>query len=160
MDVRIINPFLAGAVRVLTTMAMMEPVPGKPFINEDQYAKGIVSAIIPIGGDASGSMSLTFTEPCIKAVVRGLLGIVGSEINEYIEDAVGELTNMICGDARERLKEQGFSLKAGIPVIVKGENHRVEHLFDGPRLAVPFETPAGQFMVEVVFFSHVVQLAS
>ena len=32
MDVRIINPFLAGAVRVLTTMAMMEPVPGKPFI--------------------------------------------------------------------------------------------------------------------------------
>jgi len=41
MCVRIINLFLAGAVRVLTTMAMIEPVPGKPFITEDQYAKGM-----------------------------------------------------------------------------------------------------------------------
>jgi len=89
MDVRIINPFLAGAVRVLTTMAMIEPVPGKPFINEDQYAKGIVSAIISIDGDASGSMSLTFTKPCIKAIVQDLLGIEGGKMNEYIEDAVG-----------------------------------------------------------------------
>ena len=159
MDVRIINPFLAGAIRVLTTMAMIEPVPGKPFINEDQYAQGVVSAIIAIDGDATGSMSLTFTEPCIRAVVQGLLGIEGSEINEYIEDAVGELTNMICGDARARLKEQGFSLKAGIPTIVAGENHRIEHVFDGPRLCIPFETPAGQFMVEVVFLSNVIQLA-
>ena len=67
---------------------------------------------------------------------------------------------MICGDARTRLKELGFSLNAGIPAIVKGENHHVEHLFDGLRLAVPFEIPTGQFIVEVVLVSNVIQLAS
>jgi len=64
---------------------------------------------------------------------------------------------MICGDTRARLRERGFSLKACIPTIATGENHRVEHRFDGPRLAVTFETPAGQFIVEVVFFSNVIQ---
>lgn len=69
MDVRIINPFFGDAIRVLTTMAMIELFPGKFFINVDQYAQGIVSAIISIDGDASGSMSLAFTKPCIRAAV-------------------------------------------------------------------------------------------
>lgn len=78
MDIRIINPFFADAIRILTTMAMIELFPGKFFINVGQYAQSIISAIISIDGDASGSMSLTFTEPCIRAAVQGLLGIEGS----------------------------------------------------------------------------------
>jgi chemotaxis protein CheX len=159
MDVRIVNPFLAGTIKVLTTMAMIEPIPGKPFVNEDEFAIGTVSAVIAISGDASGSMALSFTGPCIRAIVRGLLGIDYNEVNEYVEDAVGELTNMICGDARAHLREEGFSLRAGIPSIVKGEKHRIEHLDNGPRLAIPFETHYGKFMVEVVM-SEPVQIAS
>ncbi len=58
------------------------------------------------------------------------------------------------------LKEEGVSLNTGIPDIVVGENHPVEHLFDGLRLAVQLETPAGQFVVQVVFLRNLIQLAS
>ncbi len=160
VDVRIINPFLSAAIKVIKTMAMIEPSPGKPFLNEDEYAPGVVSAVITIsGGAVCGSMALTFTEPCIKAIVHGLVGIEVTGIDADVKDAVGELTNMICGDARAGLREEGFFLKAAIPSIVAGEKHQIQHMVDGPRLAIPFETPHGPFTVEIVM-SEAIQLAS
>jgi chemotaxis protein CheX len=58
---------------------------------------------------------------------------------------------MICGDARRRLAEDGLILQAGIPTIVGGKGHTIKHIANGPRLAVPFETSQGSFMVEVAF---------
>lgn len=151
MDVRVINPFLSAAVHVLQTMANIEAMPGKPFLKKDKHALGDVSAIIGITGAARGSMALTFTESCIKAVVSKLLGIAVTGINDEVKDAVGELTNMICGGARGRLGEEGISLQAGIPTIVTGKDHSIRHINDGPHLAVPFDTPHGGFVVEVAF---------
>jgi len=34
MDAKIINPFLEAAVNVIKTMAMVEVVPGKPFLKK------------------------------------------------------------------------------------------------------------------------------
>lgn len=153
MDVRIINPFLEAAVHVLKTMTDIEALPGKPFLKKDKHALGDVSAIIGISGDARGSMALTFTASCIKEVVSRLLKVAVHEIDDDVQDAVGELTNMICGDARGRLGEEGFSLQAGIPTIVTGKDHSIKHINDGPYLGIPFETPFGAFVVEVAF-SH------
>jgi chemotaxis protein CheX len=151
MDVRLINPFLTATIHVLSTMARIQPTPGKPFLKADRAALGDVSAIIGITGVASGSMALTFTESAIRAIVNNLLGIQSAEVNEELWDAVGELTNMICGDARRRLSEEGISLQAGIPTIVSGKNHSIAHINNGPRLAIPFTTPHGGFTVEVAF---------
>ncbi len=151
MDVKLINPFLAAAIHVLNTMAGVEAKPGKPFVKESDLAIGDVSAIIGITGAAQGSMALVFTEECIKGVVSGLFGTEFTELNDEVRDAVGELTNMICGDARRRLAEDGLTLQAGIPTIVGGKGHSVRHVANGPRLAVPFETQDGTFMVEVAF---------
>lgn len=151
MDVRIINPFLEAAIHVLKTMSGVDASPGRPFLKKDSQAMGDVSAIIGISGDARGSMALTFTLSCIKEVVSRLLKITVHEIDDDVKDAVGELTNMICGDARRRLGEEGFSLQAGIPTIVTGKDHSIRHINEGPHLGVPFETPYGGFVVEVAF---------
>ncbi len=151
MDAKIINPFLEAAINVLKTMAMVEPRPGKPYVKKDQVAAGDVSGIIGITGEAQGSMSISFEADCIKAIVGNLFGMPVEEINDEVKDAVGELTNMICGDARRRLEAQGISLQAGTPTIVAGPQHQIRHIVSGPCLAVPFETDHGKFVVEVAF---------
>ncbi len=151
MDVKIINPFLEAAINVLKTMAMMDPKPGKPFVKKDLLAIGDVSGIIGITGDAQGSMSISFTEPCISAIVTNLFGMPVNEIDDDVRDAVGELTNMICGDARRRLEAQNITLQAGTPIVVAGKNHSITHVNNGPCLAIPFTTSAGDFVVEVAF---------
>ncbi len=151
MDVRLINPFLQATMHVIGTMARIEPTPGRPFLKKDGAALGDVSAIIGITGAARGSMALTFTESAIKAIVSNMVGTQSLEIDDELRDAVGELTNMICGDARRRLSEDGISLQGGIPTIVSGKNHSISHINNGPRLAIPFSTPQGGFVVEVAF---------
>jgi len=151
MDVKLINPFLTAVMHVLKTMAGIDARPGKPFLKKDDRAMGDVSAIIGITGAARGSMALVFTEKCIKEIASSLLGEVFTQVSHEVKDAVGELTNMICGDARRRLSEEGLCLQAGIPTVVAGANHSITHIADGPRLAVPFETANGSFMVEVAF---------
>lgn len=158
MDVRLINPFLLAAIHVIKTMTNVEPKPGKPFVKKDRLPLGDVSAVIGIAGDARGSMALSFTESCIKAIVQNLLQMEVTRIDEEVEDAVGELTNMICGDARGRLNEDGFSLQASIPTVIVGKDHRIRHINDGPHLAIPFETPYGGFTVEVAFSQDLYKL--
>ncbi|WP_456433432.1 chemotaxis protein CheX [Thermosulfuriphilus sp.] len=149
MDVRYINPFLSAAVNVLKTMAMTEAKPGKPYIKKDGTATGDITGIIGITGDKEGSLSITFTEPCILHILSNMLGESYDGITEEVKDAVGELTNMICGNARQILQKEGLNLSASIPTIVTGKGHTIKHLCSGPKLAIPFSTEAGDFTVEV-----------
>ena len=151
MDAKIINPFLEAAMNVLKTMAMIEAAPGKPFLKKNDTAMGDVSGIIGITGAAQGSMSISFESPCICSVVTNLFGVSVSEINDEVKDAVGEMTNMICGDARRRLEGAGISLQAGTPTVVAGKDHSITHIHTGPCLAVPFKTEKGKFVLEVAF---------
>jgi chemotaxis protein CheX len=153
VDVKIINPFLAATIHVLKTMADITPVASKPFLKKDATAIGDVTAIIGITGAAKGSMSLSFSESSIKAIVAGLIGTPVDDLNDEVKDAVGELTNMISGDARRRLSEESISLQGGIPTIISGRGHTVRHIHNGPCIAIPFETPFGGFIVEIAFSS-------
>jgi chemotaxis protein CheX len=151
MDIRLINPFLLAAMHVLKTMAEIDAKPGKPSLREDVPGPGDVSAIIGITGDAQGSMALIFTAQCIMGISSYLLGEDFTQSELEVRDTAGELTNMICGDARRRLAEQGLILQAGRPSIAEGKGRSIMHVADGSRVAVPFETSHGSFRVEVAF---------
>jgi chemotaxis protein CheX len=68
-DAKIVRPFLEAVKNVIGTMAMIEVVPGKPFMKRDTVTSGDVTGVIGITGDRNGTMSVTFTRPCIQAVV-------------------------------------------------------------------------------------------
>ena len=151
MDMEFINPFLIATCNVLKTMASIEAKPGRPYVKKDENASGDVSGIIGITGDTQGSLSITFSAASIKAIVSNMLGEEYEEINDEVKDAVGEITNMISGDARRELFEKGRNLNAAIPTVVSGPSHTIKHLGNGPCIAIPFETDAGPFVVEVCF---------
>ncbi len=53
-------------------------------------------------------------------VVSAFLGAAPTKVDADVIDVVGELTNMICGNAKERLSVPGLSL--GLPTVVSGSN--------------------------------------
>lgn len=147
MNVEFINPFLLAAVKVMETMTFTEARPKKPYLKQDKEPKGDVTGIIGINGQAEGSLAISFKHDCICHLVTNMFGEQVDTINQDVKDAVGELTNMISGDARRQLAESGLPLQAGIPQVFSGPGHKVEH--SGPAIAVPFETPGGEFTIEV-----------
>jgi len=151
MDANIVNPFIDATVNVLATMASTRAEAGKPYLKKDQVARGDVSGVMGLTGETRGTISVSFTETSILAIVSNMLGEEIKEMNEEIKDAVGEITNMISGQARKKLDEQGMSLKAAIPSVIMGKNHTITHITTFPIIAIPFHTDNGEFTIEVCF---------
>lgn len=149
MNVQFINPFLEGTIEVLTTMAMVEPIVGKPYLKQGNQAKGDVSGIIGMTGSARGSLALSFSEQSILMIVSNMLGEQHTKINDEVRDAVGEITNMISGVARKKLESQGYNIVAAIPTVVSGKDHAILHVLGGASIIIPFEVANGAFYVDV-----------
>jgi len=151
MDAQLINPFIKATLNVLETMAFMKAAPQQPFLKKDNVAKGDVSSVIGLSGESKGTISITFTEPCILSIVSNMFGETMSQINNEVMDAVGEIANMISGQARQVLEGKGKVLYAAVPTMIKGKDHSISHKTTAPIMAVPFKTEHGDFTIEVCF---------
>ena len=155
MQVAFINPFLDAAVNVLKTMAFTDPKSDKPFVKKaGEPSLGDISGIVGLTGPVQGSVAISFSTAAILHIVSSMFGEPVTEIDAEVKDAVGELTNMICGDARRMLEEKGYSFVASIPTVVVGQKHEILHTVPGSSLIIPFtfddEKP---FFVDVCFES-------
>jgi len=151
MQVAYINPFIEATLHVLETMAFTKATGGKPYLKKDKSARGDVSGIIGLTGDVKGTIAVSFTENCILPIVSSMFGAKMKELNDEVKDAVGEIANMISGQARQKLELMGRNLKASIPTMVVGKGHSISHLTQENIIAIPFVTESGEFTIEVCF---------
>ena len=140
--------FVSATINVLSTMANVHPVAGKPFVKNNMVARGDVTAIVGVAGVCKGSIAVTFTKASAIAVVRAMLGDDVQDVIQDTKDTVGEVTNMISGQARAKLAEQGVAMQGSTPSIVFGDNHCITHVTSAPVIAIPFTMEAGEFTVE------------
>ena len=114
-------------------MAFTETQVGKPFFKgKTPLSEGDVTGIVGLTGDKNGSLAVSFSEAAILQVVSNMFGEACKEMNDDVRDAVGEITNMICGDARRILAEQGYQFQAAIPTVIDGKGHKICHAFRWP----------------------------
>lgn len=146
--VEIAKPFIQATIHVLSTMASITPTPGTPYVKKSDVAQGDVSAIVGITGDKAGTISVTFTKSCAIGLVRGMLGDDIQDILQDTKDAVGEITNMISGQARSGLSEMGMNFQGSTPSVIMGDNHTISHITKGQVVAIPFTSNVGEFTVE------------
>ncbi len=73
-----------------------------------------------------------------------------SEINEEIEDAAGEILNIIYGQAKAELNDQkGYQLKKAIPTVLTADKLKIRQQGPGPVVVLPFDSQAGKFHIEI-----------
>jgi chemotaxis protein CheX len=149
MDANLINPFIHATTNVLATMAFVTCKVGKPYLKKDDKAKGDVTGVIGLTGDTNGTIAVTFDQECILKIVSNMFGEKMTDLNHEVADAVGELVNMISGQARRELEEVGRLFHAAIPTVISGRGHCVTHYTDGPKIAIPFILDEGGFTIEV-----------
>jgi chemotaxis protein CheX len=149
MDVKIINPFLNSTINVIKTMATMDVTPGKPTLKHGNRAFGVVTGLIGLAGDnAAGNLVLSFDQGSILGIVSSMLYEKFTEVNKDVVDAVGELTNMICGGAKAELVTLGYSIRMATPVMLLGKDVEVSQLTTEPVVMIPMKVSTGNFVVE------------
>lgn len=151
MDVELAKPFIKAAVDVLSTMAFIKPKVGKPYVKKNNTAVGDVTGLVGLTGEKNGSVSMSFDKKCAVSIVKNMLGDEIEDIMTDVKDAVGELTNMISGQARAGLAERGLVFEGSTPSVIMGDNHTISHVAKTPIMAIPFKTDAGGFTIEFCF---------
>lgn len=152
MNAEFINPFIAALINVMQTMAQTELIPGKPSKKTDDTAIGDVSGLIGmVGEEIQGSLSITFEENLAREIMHKMLGEKPEGIDSDVKDMVGEITNMICGGAKNELADKGYDFDMATPLVVAGKNHSITHQVDGKKMVMPFSNEAGKLYLEMCF---------
>jgi chemotaxis protein CheX len=147
-DVDIAIYFINATVVTLFTMANLVVTPGKFFVKHDRKALGDFTAIIGVSGQRIGSIAVSFPRESAAALVNGMLGDAVEDLEQDMRDAVGEVTNMISGQARAGIAKAGVSLQASTPSVVIGDKIEIEHKTKAAVIAIPFTMPGSSFTVE------------
>lgn len=150
MDVGIINPFVESIIEVAQMMAQLDVDVGKPEVKKDTIAQGEVTGLIELAGQKhKGSLAISFEKDALLLVYQKMLGETLETLDDSTLDLAGEITNMVCGSAKQKLSEKGYDFDLTQPSILSGEQHIIEHKWGGPILALPLQLEAGIIYIEV-----------
>ena len=150
MKAEFINPFLSATKNVLETMCQTKVEAQRPILKEGNKSYGEVSGIIGMASETvSGCMVLSFSEACILQVVANMLyEDPKPKVDAEIVDAVGELTNMICGGAKSQLAKMNHKFDLATPTMIKGKGVEISYHTAAPTISIPFTTEYGGFVIE------------
>jgi chemotaxis protein CheX len=147
MDVSFVNPFIAATVNMFKTMMDLEVKAGAPRIKTEPFPTYDVSGIIGLSGEAQGTIALSFPKIMALKLVSQMLGAEIKVVGDELTDGIGELANIVAGNAK-----QGFTnckLSISLPNVVIGKNHMLRAPSGLPSIVVPFTSKMGTFAMEV-----------
>jgi len=142
--------FIREAVEeVIGTYTGKVPLFTRNFVKDDQVAFGEISAVSGLTAQkASGAFVVSFSREALFEILKALFGSAPEEITPEVEDAAGEMANMICGAFRRRFQKEGITLAASTPTIITGKNLSIHPLCQSKVLAVEFKLEGHPLIVE------------
>ncbi len=151
MDVKIINPFIMAAQSVFKTMLNIDINLSKPILKTERKSSGDITGIMGLVGDKQGTITISFREKGAMFVFKTLVGEECSSITPDVVDSIGEITNIISGQARKEFEKAGINLKASIPMVVVGKGVEVSFITTIPIVQLPFSFAIGNGEQEVMY---------
>lgn len=126
INAEFVNPFLEAATGVFKSILNAELRRGRVSIKEQTHPTHQVSIIIGIVGAANGQVVFnTSEEAAIKMAQHMNPQMTDSEVNAEYPDIVGEIANMIVGNAMNLFNSKGTNLDITPPSVVTGTNVNV-----------------------------------
>ncbi len=144
-----IDPFVNTAVRVLR--AAMGPETrrsGEVSMAPANQIRGEVTVAIGITGDSDGDMVLCMTDGTARAISARLLAAPVPSLTPAALDALGELGNMIAGNAVSVLNDLGFDFSIH-PPEVRVLTRVASDLGNREGIRIPLLTACGEVNVNV-----------
>lgn len=145
---KLIELVRASVTEVFTTMLdiSVQPVNGTEIrMNGDSHVVGSVGFI----GSVTGVVFIYSTDAFASTMTNRLLGFEPGETvqEDMVNDAIGELTNMVVGHIKARLPEGGSACALTIPSIVRGNHLSIEPVKNSDHVLVSFQCHHGDHVV-------------
>jgi chemotaxis protein CheX len=132
---------------VFSTMCGWEMICGSRSSTEGFSSSHDISGIIGLSGAIKATIVVSISNELVFSAAEAILGQRPTSINADVVDLVGELANMIGGNAKERLSMPSVSL--GLPTVVAGTGHFIAYNSRMAISMIPFVCEHGPLSIEL-----------
>lgn len=147
MDLR--EQIIDSTVEIFTSMVMMDITVSDRNLKEKGTLENTITGVVGLAGTHKGVLAVHVPYPVAFAVTGNFLGIEVNEMNEDVEDAIGEIANMLGGNVKSILSENGRDINLSLPSTVSGKEYGFHTIKGAERVAIVFQSESGVFQVEL-----------
>lgn len=154
LDARVINAFVQGVTSTFETMMQMHPVREKVYMLDPENPTGItecdISGVMGLSGDYHGSVVISLpVKLALKTTAKMLCEPERSSLDAGVRDCLGEIINIIAGQAKAALSSTSYRFALALPTVIVGKGHRVHIQEDSPTLVMVFAMESEKFCIQV-----------
>lgn len=149
INAEFVNPFLEAASAVFKSILDVDLRRGKLIIKESPIPSLDVAIIIGITGGVTGEVVYSMGYNMVKKIAQVLVpGLNEQQIQEEYKDIIGELANMITGNAMNLFASTGKRISMTTPTVIEGKEFTIT-LIKQTTLGINLYSPMGQLEMNV-----------
>lgn len=120
MNAEHINPFLVSATRILKDMCFIDSKVGKPFLTNCQFDNDSIIIVIGVTGEMRGQVLIEMKTQVACDIASKMCMMPVTQMDDLSKSAIGELGNMIMGNAATIFSTKGIGIDITPPVLAVG----------------------------------------
>lgn len=143
------DKIIESTKEIFTSMVMMEiEVAGPPMESIGPLSQSI-TGMVGLAGVHKGVLAIHIPNQVAFDITGSFLGMEVSEINADVQDAIGEIANMLGGNLKTILSDKGKDIQLSLPSTISGDQYNFTSQAEVDQIILPFKAPSGTFFVEV-----------
>jgi chemotaxis protein CheX len=148
MKVEYINPFFQATRDVFKMMLDLDTKRGELGVVEELVPVQEANVVIGVTGDLSGSLLYSFPKDMTLTMVKIMSGMEMTQLDSFVTSALGEVANIISGNALTLLSQNDYQCDIVPPQIIVGTGNALSMATE-KALVLPLETSIGQFEINI-----------
>ena len=117
-------------------------------LSSSRFVGEEINAIIGVSGNLKGNVIYDFGNSSALAIAGQMMGEPIEEVDEICRSILGELANMITGNAVTELESGGYSCNLAPPFIIEPSGSKISSSI-GDHAVVRFKSMAGVLSIRV-----------
>ncbi|SHK13098.1 chemotaxis protein CheX [Desulforamulus aeronauticus] len=146
MKAEYVNSFYQATTDVFQLMLDLQAERGTLKLLEDMVLSKDASVILGVTGDLRGTILFTFPKDMVLEMVKIMSGMEMAEIDSFVSSAIGEVANIIGGNAVTILANHDYTCDIATPQVLIGE-YKSLSVGNEKALLLPLITSIGEFEI-------------
>jgi len=148
MKAEYVNPFVQASFSVLETVLGARPTKGQMSAQPSTFVSEQCNVIYGVTGQVQGQVIYGMSLTTADNIASAMLGSTIKEFDALAASAIGELGNMISGNAMQFLSEAGWVCDITPPTLMRGTNVEISTI-SIPAILIPLALEQGQLLVTI-----------
>jgi chemotaxis protein CheX len=148
MKVEYINPFYKATIDVFRIMLNLDVKRGALRAVEELEPVSEANVVIGVTGDLKGSLLYSFPKEMALEMVTIMAGMAMNKLDAFVSSALGEVANIISGNAVTHLASSGLTCQISPPQVFVGRKGSLS-MSTEKAVVVPLITDIGTLEVTV-----------